>query len=76
MVEVPDEKPVAIPEEEPIVATDGVEEDQVPPVTVLVSVVVLPIQAFGTPDMEPAVAEVVTDIVNVETTVPHTPVTL
>lgn len=76
MVEVPDETPVAIPEEEPIVATDAVEEDQVPPVTVLVSVVVLPIQAFRAPDMEPAVAEVVTDIVKVETTVPHTPVTL
>ncbi len=76
MVEVPDEKPVAIPEEEPIVATDGVEEDHVPPVTVLVSVVELPIQALRTPAMEPAVAEVVTDIVNVETTVPHTPVTL
>jgi len=73
---VPDETPVTMPDEEPIVATDGVDEAHVPPVTVLVRVEVAPIQALKKPDIEPAVAEVVTDIVNVETTVPHTPVTL
>ena len=76
MVEVPAETPVTVPEDEPMVATDGVEEAHVPPVTVLVSVLVFPTQALKMPDIEPAVAEVVTDIVNVETTVPHTPVTL
>ncbi len=76
MVEVPDETPVTMPDDEPIVATDEEEEVHVPPVTVLVSVVVLPIQVFNVPPIEPAVADVVTDIVKVETTVPHTPVTL
>ncbi len=73
---VPDETPVTMPDEETTVATDVVEDAHVPPVTVLVSVDVLPMQALNVPPIEPAVAEVVTDIVKVETTVPQTPDTL
>ena len=73
MVDVPAATPDIIPDEEPIVATDGVEEAHVPPVTELPAVAELPMQMPGTAEMVPAVAEVVTDTLTVDVTVPHTP---
>ena len=56
MMVVPDATPVTAPVEEPMVATPGVPLVHVPPVGVLLSVVVAPMQAPVVPEMVPGKA--------------------
>lgn len=74
VVPVPD--PVTTPVVNPTDATDGVLLIQVPPTTVLESVIEVPLQTVDGPLNVPADAEMVTVTLVVLVTVPHAPLTV
>ena len=74
MIELPTATPVTAPVEEPIVATVGLAEDQVPPFTVEERVVVPLEQIAVVPDIVPAEGGAVTVTVLIAVASAHPPV--